>query len=146
MKQAKIGRFLKLSTQFSFTTKFGVRNRGYSEEILAGAEKYFKLNNKPKKPKLPHPRDLHGLFAVNKPRGLSSTRMIQVRKKRCEYSQKRLQPFLKKIQKIRGMLGGRHIKIGHGGTLDPEAEGVLVVGLGRFVPHKKKTPSCWNKN
>ena len=49
------------------------------------------------------------IFAVYKPRGISSYDVI--RKLKMEYP--------------------RRTKIGHGGTLDPLAEGVLVVGVGR---------------
>ncbi|MFC1622284.1 tRNA pseudouridine(55) synthase, partial [Patescibacteria group bacterium] len=31
------------------------------------------------------------------------------------------------VAKIRGMLGGKKHKVGHAGTLDPLAEGVLIV-------------------
>ena len=52
---------------------------------------------------------LEGLFSVNKPKGISSYDVIR-----------RLKPlFAKKA------------KIGHGGTLDPFATGVLVIGIGK---------------
>jgi tRNA pseudouridine55 synthase len=35
------------------------------------------------------------------------------------------------VQRVRKTLGGRRIKVGHGGTLDPLATGVLVLGVGR---------------
>lgn len=34
------------------------------------------------------------------------------------------------VKRIRGLLGGK-VKVGHGGTLDPFATGLLVVGVGR---------------
>ncbi|AYV76607.1 MAG: tRNA pseudouridine synthase B [Terrestrivirus sp.] len=54
----------------------------------------------------------NGLFAVNKPKGISSAQ------------------FLNKIKFYLTKKFGRKIKIGHGGTLDPFATGVLVVGTG----------------
>jgi len=49
-----------------------------------------------------------GIFSVYKPKGLSSFRLIE---------------------KIRNIAGEK--RVGHGGTLDPLAEGVLVVAVGR---------------
>jgi tRNA pseudouridine55 synthase len=49
-----------------------------------------------------------GIFAVYKPRGISSYDVIRQLKRAC--------------------MGE---KIGHGGTLDPEAEGVIVIAVGR---------------
>jgi len=49
------------------------------------------------------------ILAVNKPKGISSNAVLQIIR--------------------RGL--GRATKIGHAGTLDPLAEGVLVVGIGR---------------
>lgn len=37
------------------------------------------------------------------------------------------------VAKIRGELGGKKIKVGHGGTLDPFATGVLLVLIGKAV-------------
>lgn len=54
------------------------------------------------------PRLLNGLYIFNKPVGISSAGFLNGIKKRFEVS-----------------------KIGHGGTLDPFASGVLVVGVGR---------------
>jgi tRNA pseudouridine55 synthase len=54
----------------------------------------------------------NGLFAVNKPKGISSAQ------------------FLNKIKFYLTKKFGRKIKIGHGGTLDPFATGILVVGTG----------------
>ncbi|CAB4487690.1 probable tRNA pseudouridine synthase 1 [Rhizophagus irregularis DAOM 181602=DAOM 197198] len=50
----------------------------------------------------------HGLFAINKPRGLSSV------------------TILNKIKKLQTK---NKLKLGHGGTLDPLASGVLVIGV-----------------
>jgi tRNA pseudouridine55 synthase len=89
------------------------------------------VTSKPSKPKtiLPpgqvHPdmRDtdkqpLNGIFAVYKNKGLSSAKIVE----RVKYS---IQDELAKLNssKIK-------IKVGHGGTLDPMAEGVLIIGIG----------------
>ncbi len=55
-----------------------------------------------------------GIFAIYKPKGITSYDIIR------------------KIKKILG----KKIKIGHGGTLDPIAEGVLVIGIGREYTKK----------
>lgn len=52
--------------------------------------------------------DLHGILIVDKPRGLTSHDVVN---------------------RIRHLLDTR--KVGHGGTLDPAAEGVLVIAIGR---------------
>jgi len=54
-------------------------------------------------------RAMYGIFGVYKPRGVNSSAIVLEVKK-----------FV-----------GKSIKVGHGGTLDPLAEGVLVLGLGR---------------
>ncbi|RIA85690.1 pseudouridine synthase [Glomus cerebriforme] len=53
----------------------------------------------------------HGLFAINKPRGLSSV------------------TILNEIKKLYGKQLKKRLKLGHGGTLDPLASGVLVIGV-----------------
>jgi len=52
--------------------------------------------------------DLHGLLIIDKPRGITSHDVIA---------------------RVRRLLQTR--KVGHAGTLDPAAEGVLVLGIGR---------------
>lgn len=37
------------------------------------------------------------------------------------------------VAKIRGELGGKKVKVGHGGTLDPFATGVLLILIGKAV-------------
>ena len=56
-----------------------------------------------------------GIFAVYKPKAMSSFDVIRKLKKACGYK-----------------------KIGHGGTLDPLAEGILVIGVG------DGTKELWN--
>lgn len=52
---------------------------------------------------------IDGIFAFYKPKGPTSHRFLN---------------------EIRGVVG-RDVKVGHAGTLDPLAEGILVVGIGR---------------
>ncbi|CAE8640379.1 unnamed protein product, partial [Polarella glacialis] len=54
-----------------------------------------------------------GVFAVDKPRGPTSADIVEV-----------------VAQTVREKLGNPAFKVGHGGTLDPEATGVLVLGIG----------------
>ncbi|WP_261344279.1 tRNA pseudouridine(55) synthase TruB [Stieleria varia] len=59
---------------------------------------------------------LFGFLNCNKPKGMTSRDLVNI---------------------VQGQLRGRRCKVGHCGTLDPLAEGVLVVGLGpavRLVP------------
>lgn len=63
----------------------------------------------------PAPMNLHGLLVVDKPIGWSSMAVVR---------------------KVRGAAGGKvkgpkKLKVGHAGTLDPLATGVLVVCVGR---------------
>ena len=44
------------------------------------------------------------------------------------------------VARLRGIVGQK--KIGHTGTLDPEAEGVLPVCLGRAPLHLKRPSDC----
>lgn len=55
-----------------------------------------------------------GLYSVYKPKGITTYKIVEIIKK-----------FLP-----------RKIKIGHGGTLDPFAEGVVVIGIGRKYTKK----------
>ncbi len=56
---------------------------------------------------------MRGIFAVYKPKGPTSYQVVE------------------KIKKLTG-----EKKVGHAGTLDPLAEGVLVVGIGREATKK----------
>lgn len=63
---------------------------------------------------------LNGIFAVNKPAGVSSAQCLDLVKHKL-----RTALGLTKIKNKQNI-----VKLGHGGTLDPMAEGVLVVGVG----------------
>ncbi len=60
------------------------------------------------------PESVEGIFAVNKPIGISSQKAVQ-----------------KVKWWARRESGNKKIKVGHAGTLDPLAQGVLVIAIGR---------------
>jgi tRNA pseudouridine55 synthase len=70
-------------------------------------------------------RSLNGVFAVYKPSGMTSYDVVS--------SIKRSVFGLEEKEKLKGKSKRRYkppYKIGHGGTLDPLADGVLVIGVG----------------
>ncbi|KAG8853520.1 hypothetical protein FRB96_008122 [Tulasnella sp. 330] len=76
---------------------------------------------------------LNGLFAVAKPSGITCMSMLnKIRSLLCE-SPLFVDPSPDKTikQKRRKQKGGGPVKIGQGGTLDPLADGVLVIGIGK---------------
>ncbi|KAH9161334.1 pseudouridine synthase [Lactarius sanguifluus] len=81
----------------------------------------------PKSPTLP----LSGLFGVVKPSGPTSMHVVNQLKKLVNDS--RLFVHKEKLEKTAGKKRARkdNVKIGQGGTLDPLADGVLVVGIGK---------------
>ncbi|KAH9162657.1 pseudouridine synthase [Lactarius sanguifluus] len=81
----------------------------------------------PKSPTLP----LSGLFGVVKPSGPTSMHVVNQLKKLVNDS--RLFVHKEKLEKKAGKKRARkdNVKIGQGGTLDPLADGVLVVGVGK---------------
>lgn len=89
---------------------------------------------------------MSGLFAVNKPSGISSAGLLND----LQHIFKKSPLFESEIraQQLRGN-AGRHklkmqnkIKMGHGGTLDPLASGVLVVGTGQGTKLLSQFLSC----
>ncbi|EMG46389.1 tRNA pseudouridine synthase, putative, partial [Candida maltosa Xu316] len=88
---------------------------------------------------------MNGVFAVHKPSGITSAKCIDALQKKFTESNvfaKDLQEMKDKIRadlstdkkwtekKINNRIAKTRVKIGHGGTLDPLASGVLVVGVG----------------
>ena len=68
---------------------------------------------------------MFGFLNCNKPIGFSSRDVVNV---------------------VQGQLSRRKIKVGHCGTLDPLAEGVLVIGVGpaaKLVPYVHQTSKCY---
>ncbi|CAG8544968.1 19117_t:CDS:2 [Dentiscutata erythropus] len=59
---------------------------------------------------------LHGLLAINKPRGKTSTEVLNT-----------LRQFFR--NRTNSIVNKKKLKLGHGGTLDPLATGVLVIGI-----------------
>eukprot|EP00128_Syssomonas_multiformis_P001593 Colp12_sorted_trinity150504_noHs@3384 len=72
-------------------------------------------NFNPTKPdgKKPLNLNLHGVFAIHKPVGFTSADAVNV------------------VKRIFREETGTQVKVGHGGTLDKDAEGVLVLGIGQ---------------
>lgn len=87
---------------------------------------------------------MNGIFAVEKPKGLTSSHVIQMlkdifqklrifaddieqakQKKRADLATSNLTE-----KRIEAKVRNTTLKIGHGGTLDPLASGVLIVGVG----------------
>ncbi|XP_076419500.1 pseudouridylate synthase TRUB1 isoform X1 [Peromyscus maniculatus bairdii] len=67
---------------------------------------------------------LNGVFAVHKPKGPTSAELLNRLKEKLLAEAGMPTPEWNKRQK-------QTLKIGHGGTLDSAAQGVLVVGIGR---------------
>ncbi len=73
-----------------------------------------------------HAERLFGFLCCNKPPGMTSRDLVNIVQRR-----------------IRAETQRREIKVGHAGTLDPLAEGVLVVAVGpasRLVPYVQQQP------
>ncbi|KAF9903467.1 hypothetical protein EC991_003795 [Linnemannia zychae] len=74
---------------------------------------------------------LTGLFAVNKPTGITSTTILDHLQHICKRNQ--THPLVKgvlAVDKSKRAVKRGLVKIGHGGTLDPLARGIVVVGMG----------------
>ncbi|KAK5560581.1 pseudouridine synthase pus4 [Exophiala xenobiotica] len=100
----------------------------------------------------PSGKILEGVFAVSKPPSLSSAQVLRdlqhhfaesktfapllQRTRRDEEEQEQRQP------KRRRRDNDQFFKMGHGGTLDPLATGVLIVGIGRGTKHLMDFLSC----
>ena len=72
----------------------------------------------------PNWKDLHGIVGVQKPIGWSSADVVARIKGMFVTHYVKNEGFPAKSIK-------KNLKVGHGGTLDPGATGVLVIGLGR---------------
>ncbi|KAF9163161.1 hypothetical protein DFQ26_002878 [Actinomortierella ambigua] len=73
---------------------------------------------------------LTGVFCVNKPQGILSTAIVDKVQHTCRSNLQHpyVRSVLSKSTTKRSSKG--FVKIGHGGTLDPLARGVVVIGLG----------------
>ncbi|KAI5292599.1 hypothetical protein KEM52_006228 [Ascosphaera acerosa] len=83
---------------------------------------------------------LDGVFAVHKPKGISSADVLRDLQRHFKQSEF-WRPWLERetsirqrearLRKSRRKVKPVEVKLGHGGTLDPMATGVLIVGAGR---------------
>ncbi|KAF9358664.1 hypothetical protein BGX34_008819 [Mortierella sp. NVP85] len=76
-------------------------------------------------------KELHrGLLAVNKPAGVTSTTIVDL----VQFVARRNQahPLVQRLLELDGSKRAKRglIKVGHGGTLDPLARGIVVIGIG----------------
>ncbi|KAJ2903993.1 hypothetical protein MKZ38_009048 [Zalerion maritima] len=90
--------------------------------------------------KMTKPPTVEGVFAINKPKGLSSAQVIRdcqacfkpskmFAERLNQEAQKRANEKTTQRKKRRGAKAKLEVKIGHGGTLDPLASGVLLLGV-----------------
>ncbi|KAI6028697.1 pseudouridine synthase [Pisolithus orientalis] len=98
-------------------------------------------------PKVTSPRlPLSGLFAIYKPSGPTSMSVLEdIKKLICQ------SPLFVEREKLETQQGRRHgkgkrakdrVKIGQGGTLDPLADGVLVIGVGKGTKRLNEFLDC----
>lgn len=84
---------------------------------------------------------LEGIFAVAKPAQVSSGDVLE-KLQTCFASSQTFAPLLQ-VQPMRPSKSDNQVlKLGHGGTLDPLAAGVLVVGIGRGTKHLQQYLAC----
>lgn len=91
---------------------------------------------------------LEGVFGINKPQWASSAGVL--RDLQTEFAKADLfQPWLESQRRQMLVSGSRQkhidqlkVKLGHGGTLDPMATGVLIVGMGRGTKELGKFLEC----
>ncbi|KAF9562552.1 pseudouridylate synthase 4 [Agrocybe pediades] len=89
-----------------------------------------------------------GLFGVLKPSGPTSMSIVNdiqqlVARSRLFMDPAKLEKMRgKKIDRKRGKHGRESIKIGQGGTLDPLADGVLVIGVGKATKKLNEFLGC----
>lgn len=87
---------------------------------------------------------MNGLFAINKPSGISSAQLLnnlkRVLSKSALFPEEPQPNGGHKRNWKRNRNAG--VKLGHGGTLDPLASGVLVVGVGKGTKQLQKFLHC----
>ena len=95
---------------------------------------------------------VEGVFAINKPPALSSGEVVRQLQHRFNPS-KLFAPWIEGERSRRNQEIDRHgrkkrkdkrinVKIGHGGTLDPMATGVLILGVGKGTKHLQGFLEC----
>ncbi|KAH7166063.1 pseudouridine synthase [Dactylonectria macrodidyma] len=110
---------------------------------------------KPRSIKLNMAADIlrEGVFAINKPRGHSSAQVIRECQKVFNPSQffkpsidaeiaKRFKENSEQFNRRKAIKRGSQVKIGHGGTLDPLATGVLILGVGSATKQLNQFLQC----
>ncbi|TVY23722.1 putative tRNA pseudouridine synthase [Lachnellula hyalina] len=94
---------------------------------------------------------MEGVFAINKPKGLSSAQVLRDLQKHFNPStlfapwisvEKTNRDREKHNQRRRRREKDIQVKIGHGGTLDPLATGVLIAGVGKGTKSLQDFLSC----
>ncbi|CAO2652796.1 Nn.00g022070.m01.CDS01 [Neocucurbitaria sp. VM-36] len=89
----------------------------------------------------PSERVLEGVFAVAKPAHVSSADVLQ--KLQATFASSQIfTPLLKHQPKRPSKDEHQVFKMGHGGTLDPMAAGILIVGIGRGTKHLQQYLAC----
>ncbi|KAH3915279.1 hypothetical protein HBI56_164160 [Parastagonospora nodorum] len=84
---------------------------------------------------------LEGVFAVEKPAFVSSADVLQ--KLQSTFATSKIFAPLSNSQRKRPSKGDDQVfKMGHGGTLDPLAAGILIVGVGRATKHLQSYLAC----
>ncbi|KAF2125233.1 tRNA pseudouridine synthase B [Dothidotthia symphoricarpi CBS 119687] len=84
---------------------------------------------------------LEGVFAVAKPAHTSSAEVLE-KLQTAFASSKLLAPLLHSQPKRPSKSDDQLFRMGHGGTLDPLAAGVLIVGVGRGTKHLQQYLAC----
>ncbi|MCJ1376957.1 hypothetical protein MMC17_000047 [Xylographa soralifera] len=94
---------------------------------------------------------VEGVFAIHKPSGITSAQVVRDLQKAFNPSElfapwlaneKAIRDREKAHQKYRRRDKRLQVKIGHGGTLDPLATGVLIIGVGKGTKHLQKFLMC----
>ncbi|KAH9876776.1 hypothetical protein IAQ61_002136 [Plenodomus lingam] len=84
---------------------------------------------------------LEGVFAVAKPAHVSSGDVLE-KLQACFASSQTFAPLLQSQPRRPSKGSDQVFKLGHGGTLDPLAAGVLIVGIGRGTKHLQQYLAC----
>ncbi|KAI9137412.1 pseudouridine synthase [Paraphysoderma sedebokerense] len=84
---------------------------------------------------------LNGIFSVHKPTGMGSTDVVRRLERLLKTALKQDEPSLNILTGSNGV-EKRRFRIGHGGTLDPLAEGVLMIGVGKGTKQLTQFLNC----
>ncbi|KAI8938369.1 hypothetical protein NX059_004264 [Plenodomus lindquistii] len=84
---------------------------------------------------------LEGVFAVAKPAHVSSADVLE-KLQTCFAPSQTFAPLLQSQPPRPSKSKDQVFKLGHGGTLDPLAAGVLIVGIGRGTKHLQQYLAC----